>query len=526
MTLLFRDHVTRVGAGRLSVAIALLLTVRLGSASEKRTDTSAQVTPRSTRTLIHAIERKVPETLKQNGVPGAAVAIIRKGEVVWMSGFGMASLETRTRVTPGTIFNVGSLSKTPAAWAVMQLVERGEIRLDTPIDQVISRWHLPPSTFDSNAVTIERLLSHTSGISNHDYHGWDPGSALPPIEDSLAGKTGTGEVRVVSAPGSGFHYSGANFAILELLLEEKSGQALTPYMQSHIFAPLHMNRTQYGLPADAAATMATPYDSFGKPLPLLRYNELAAAGLTTDLHDLASFAAAALPDKKDSPAGRGLLRPSTLKLMETAAPNTMWAQHDPYGPSPQYGLGYTVRPNQLAGHTGVGHGGTNSGWESLVQIIPDTGDGLIVMTNSSNGSAVIADVMCVWRQWASRTAACPQVDVQIPLCQAYIHGGAKAAVSLYRKLRSEAKERYDFSAFELNGMGYRVMRLGDLQGAITLFKLNVESFPQDWNVYDSLGEAYAKAGDKADAIANYRRSLQLNPSSESGQAALKQLEAQ
>jgi CubicO group peptidase (beta-lactamase class C family) len=113
----------------------------------------------------------------------------------------------------------------------------------------LKRWHLPPSVFDNNQVTVRRVLSHTSGISNHDFHGWDPETSLPRIEDSLSGKTGTGEVRVVDAPGSGFHYSGANYAILQLLIEEVSGQTFQEYMQANIFQPLHMSNSQYGLPS-------------------------------------------------------------------------------------------------------------------------------------------------------------------------------------------------------------------------------------------------------------------------------------
>lgn len=101
----------------------------------------------------------------------------------------------------------------------MQLADEGKLKRDAPVDTYLRRWHLPKSPFDNSQVTIGRLLSHTSGISNHDYHGWDPTLPLPPIENSLAGKTGTGVVRVVSAPGSGFHYSGANYAILELVIK-------------------------------------------------------------------------------------------------------------------------------------------------------------------------------------------------------------------------------------------------------------------------------------------------------------------
>jgi tetratricopeptide (TPR) repeat protein len=213
--------------------------------------------------------------------------------------------------------------------------------------------------------------------------------------------------------------------------------------------------------------------------------------------------------------------------MQTAVAGTKWADRDPYGPDPQYGLGYTVRPSQFAGHTGVGHGGSNNGWESLIQIIPATNDGIVVMTNSSNGSAVIASVLCEWRRWAAdsgMSTACPTVEVRIPLIGAYKAGGATSVVSLYRKLRQGA-ESYDFSSSELNSMGYQVMRLGDVAGAVEIFKLNVEEFPGEWNVYDSLGEAELKLGDKANAILNYRKSLELNPQNDNGRDVLRSLGA-
>jgi CubicO group peptidase (beta-lactamase class C family) len=484
---------------------------------------------RSTRVFITKIESTLPGSLDEYSVPGATVALIRGGKVVWTEGFGFADLSARIPMTTETEFNVGSLSKTPTAWAIMQMVDDGKLKLDAPVDTYLRRWHLPPSSFDNNEVTIGRLLSHTAGISEHGYHGWDPTSPLPPIEDSLAGKTGTGAVQVVSTPGAAHHYSGANYTILALVIEEISGRPFSAYMESQIFRPLHMLHANYGIPTDFEKSMAKPYDALENPLPILRYNELAAAGLTTNIHDLANFAAGGLKSKTGAQPGRGLVRPETIAEMQSPQPNTKWANEDPFGPSPQYGYGYTVRPEQFAGKTGVGHGGTNKGWEGLLQIIPSTGDGIVILTNSSNGSAVIASVLCDWRQWAAGTnqqVPCPAIEGRIPLLRAYRSGGTAAAVSLYRRLRQNESAKYDFSSFELNSLGYQVMRMGDVAGAIEIFKLNVDQFPQEWNVYDSLGEAYLKLGNKPEAIKNYKRSLELNPNNDNGRGVLKSLGAQ
>jgi CubicO group peptidase (beta-lactamase class C family) len=475
--------------------------------------------------FLATVDRVAPQSLTEFAVPGVAVALIQKGKVVWMRGYGFANEATEKPITPETLFNVGSLSKMATAWGVMRLVEEGKVDLDRPVDSYLNRWHLPPSSFDNDQVTVRRVLSHTSGISNHDFHGWDPQSHLPPIEDTLSGKTGTGEVHVVSAPGSGFHYSGANYAILQLLIEDVTGQTFQQYMKTNVFEPLHMAHTQYGLPSHFEGAMATPYDGLGYALPILRYNEFSAAGLTTTVTDLAKLAAAGLADSTGQRPGRGILKERTVLLMQTAAPASRWADRDPYGPDPQYGLGYTVRPAQLLGRVGVGHGGSNRGWESLVQIVPSTGDGIVIMTNSSNGSAVIACLLCSWRQWAadSNAVECPSIDIDAVLYGPYKAKGVNAAVERYKELRRDKPDKYDFAVWQLNAMGYDLLRKGDVIGAIQIFRLNVEQFPRDANAYDSLGEAYLKQGDEAHAIENYRRSLDLNPHNDNARDVLAKL---
>ena len=471
-------------------------------------------TTREERFIAHPfgliVDSTTPALLEDFAVPGAAVALIRHGEVVWSRGYGFADVSSGTPMTPETVFNVGSISKSLCAWGVMRLVERGLVDLDRPVDDYLKRWHLPPSAFDNSQVTVRRLLSHTGGVSIHDYHGWDPNLPLPRIEDSLSGKTGTGQVRIVSAPGAGFSYSGANYVILSLLIEELSGQTFPDYMQTELFRRLHMTNSQYGWPPRKGLRPATPYDGFGAALPALRYNELAAAGLATTLQDLAAFASSGLRGPGVEVPGRTVLQAKTVALMQSPAPNALCAPRDIYGPEPRYGLGYNVRPRQFAGETAVSHGGSNRGWESFFQIVPSTGDGIVIMTNSSNGSAVISSLLCSWRRWAAgpaATADCPQIDIRTVLDSVYTTSGVDSAMARYRELRRIAPDKYDLSLWQLNSMGYELLRKGDVAAAIKIFRLNVEQFPREWAVYDSLGEGYWKQGDKTQAIENYRKSL-------------------
>lgn len=470
------------------------------------------------------IDERMPALLAQYGVPGAAVGLIRGGKVVWVKGYGLADVQKAVPVTADSIFNVGSISKSLTAWGVMRLVDEGKISLDAPVETYLSRWKIPPSQFDSRKVTIRRLLSHTTGISNHDYGGTDPATSLPATEDVLSGKTGKGEVRLVAEPGTAFSYSGANYAILQLVIEEVSGRPFAHYMRDRILRPLGMTASGFGLP-EQIGSMARPYDPLGNAIPILRYNELAAAGLTTSIRDLTNFAAAGLR-KGRPPAGSAILRPGTAVLMQQPVPNSQWADRDPYGPRPQYGLGYTVRPQQFAGKIGVGHGGSNNGWEALVQIIPETGDGLVVMTNSSSGTAIIAELLCLWWQSAPKASVapeCPKIDIRSVLYGSYRAGGVDRLVGDFRRLKQTDPARYDFGVSQLNSLGYALLRHGDMEAALRVFGLNVEAYPEDANVYDSLAEAYLKSGARDRAEANYLRSLQLNPWNDNARGELVKL---
>lgn len=118
-------------------------------------------------------------------------------------------------------------------------------------------------------------------------------------------------------------------------------------------------------------------------------------------------------------------------------------------------------------------------------------------------------------------AATPSVCA--PVTEALVADGIEAAVAGYWKLRGERPGDFDFGERQLNALGYQLLQRGRLDEAIAIFALNVEAFPEAFNAYDSLGEAYATAGHTADAIAAYQRSIELNPDNANGVAALARL---
>lgn len=356
-------------------------------------DTAARATDLAE--LLARLDAEVPGWLKQADVPGAAVAVIQGGVVTATRGYGLANVKKNIPVTPTTGFNVGSISKTIAAWGVMTLVEQGKLDLDAPVETYLTRWHLPDTKFDERGVTIRRLLSHTAGLSLHGYPGWGPHKVLPTLEQSLSGKTnGAGAVYLITDPGTRWQYSGGGYTLAQLIVEEVTGKSFEDYIREAVLRPLGMTASDYHLSKELIARSSLAYVERSSPTPNPRFTEQAAAGLHTTVEDLAKFAAAALATDTGKPAGRGVLKPQTVELMLTPAPASNGA----------YGLGYATTLRST-GRRGRGHGGSNRGWEAVFDVMPETGDGIVVLTNSSNGGQVYQSVVQTWDRWLRGASA-------------------------------------------------------------------------------------------------------------------------
>ena len=341
--------------------------------------------------LIERLDMDIPGYLSQSNTPGAAVAVIQNGEIVVTKGYGLADVADTIAVTPETGFNVGSISKTIAAWGVMTLVEQGQLDLDEPVSTYLTRWRLPESEFDETGVTLRRLLSHTAGLSLHGYPGWGPDDELPTVEESLSGKTnGAGPVELIMEPGTQWKYSGGGYTLAQLIIEEATGLTFEDYVRDAVLRPLGMSNSDFHLSDELMARSSIAHDQQGQPTPNPRFTAQAAAGLHTTVEDLASFAAAALATGSGQEPGRGVLSPSTVEMMMTPAA----ASNDTYG------LGYGARL-MASGHQGWGHGGANRGWIAYYVVVPDTGDGIVVLTNGSNGGAVHEPIVRTWDRWLS-----------------------------------------------------------------------------------------------------------------------------
>ena len=344
------------------------------SAKHIAAESNAGVASEKTDSLYAEIQRLGLEYTQKSNVPGVAVAVIKNGKIAWIQCIGYADVVSKKPVTTQTIFNVGSVSKVVAAWGFMQLTEKRMIQLDDPVNQYLSRWKLPQSSFDVSKVTLRRILSHTAGLSVHGYGGSEQGAKLLSLEESLSGKTKRNResVSVIMEPGTKWKYSGGGYTLAQLLLEERTKENFAEYMRKNVFKPLGLNHSNYDWTEEMKANSATAYDTLGNPIKNRIFTEQAAAGLQTTILDLAHFAELSITaDPKEL---HNVLKPETVRLMEQPV--------QPGSSEGESGLGY--RFFNFDNLPTVGHTGENDGWCASMFLHMPTKSGLVILCNGSN----------------------------------------------------------------------------------------------------------------------------------------------
>ena len=274
------------------------------------------------------MQQHVPALLADMKIPGIAVATIEGSVPGFAGGFGLADTATQRPVTKSTKFQLASISKSVTSWGLMKLVEQGRLDLDAPVENYLTRWHLPPSRFDHSLVTAARLMSHTAGISLPGFKGYNPRHPEPTLEQILQGEVPPLDefqvkyskdwneepdidrervpVHVEYPPGEKSIYSGGGYTILELLIEELSGTTFTEFMQAEILDPLGMRDSSFAYRQNSSPEFATPYNEEGVALPKYRLSARAAGGLNSTVVDLAKFACAEMSGPDGEAPGRGI----------------------------------------------------------------------------------------------------------------------------------------------------------------------------------------------------------------------------
>ena len=348
------------------------------------------IAPRGdTRAFMDAATRMI-----EAGKPGnLAFQLIQRGQPV-----DGRFVSIGKPVDRDTLFQVASLSKWVTALGVMTLVDAGRVDLDAPVDTYLKRWKLPPGAFDNRQVTVRRLLSHTAGLTDGlGYAGFKPGQPIQSLPESLTraadaspGKDGV--VRVGAEPGGEWDYSGGGYTLLQLMIEDVTGETFDAYMRRAVLVPLGMSRSTFLLPEGGVDNLADFYDVGGKPATHYRFTATGAASLYTSAADVTRLIQAHLPGPGGAVAGRGVLRPQTLQEMRRPHAQQLGAD--------VWGLGVILyAPTKDGGHI-IGHDGDNEpAINTAARFDPASGDGIIVL--QTGNSSLATQIASEWVFWQS-----------------------------------------------------------------------------------------------------------------------------
>ncbi|HYH44861.1 MAG TPA: serine hydrolase [Thermoanaerobaculia bacterium] len=341
----FRNPLRTWGALALLSTLALLAPA-LPAFSESIADQST-----ADSTLAERLDAVVASQVPADG-PGVAVIVVQDGKTLLRKGYGMADLERGVAVEPDMVFRIGSMTKQFTAVALLQLVRDGKVRLDDPLAKYV------PDFPGADTVTVEHLLTHTSGIKS--YTGVP--SFMARLREDMTPAQLVDTVRQEPAdfaPGAKFLYNNTGYILLGIIVEKASGLAYGDYLQKHLFTPLGLAHTIVGdenriVPRRALGYEQGPDGSLRHARYMSMTQPFAAGAIESNVDDLARWNAALL-------AGQAI----DTGLLERA-----WTDHKTTDGKPAgYGFGWQVSAED--GVRFIEHGGGIMGFVSHGTLVPE-----------------------------------------------------------------------------------------------------------------------------------------------------------
>ncbi|HEX4205410.1 MAG TPA: serine hydrolase domain-containing protein [Ktedonobacteraceae bacterium] len=295
--------------------------------------------------------------------PGVAVAIIQHEHILHCQGYGLANLEWEQPITPATVFGIGSITKPFTATAILLLEQQGKLSLDDPIQR-----HLPDYPTHGEQITMQHLLTHTSGIPNFvTREGFWQQHA--PLHKSFTELTALFQhLPLDFAPGTRYGYSNSAYCLLGKIIENLSGMSYGDFIQTQVFAPMGMTCSHYISHEPIIARRAGTYEKtetgYQHAPNVSATQTYSAGGLGSTLEDFIHWEAALREER--------LLDRATQERMYTPVQLVD-------GRTENYGLGWALNPYRRQ-HV-VCHAGGIPGYSAFFGRFMDYDTTLIVLSN-------------------------------------------------------------------------------------------------------------------------------------------------
>ncbi len=446
-----------------------------------------------------------------NGV----VLVAEKGKIIFRHAYGYADHEWNIANTTDTKFEIASITKTFTALMVMQLAEHGNLNLEGKITDYLPEY--PAET--GNKITITQLLAHTSGMQR-DIADFPPnGNDFPDIVAKINEEFFSLEEQVdlISRrpldfePGSRFSYSSDGYSVLGRILEVVCKKSYEAVLDSLLLKPLHLEHTGYKDHYTIVGKRAVGYAEEYAGLRKARQIGIApSGGMYATAEDLLRWEQALYGNRFIGENSKEIMFRKTAAIVS---------------------YGWKVNTNFF-----------NSNDTDSLKVVRCTGalpgfNALVVRFLRDNKTIILLEnvrqlryrqddiVKGIANILYGKPYLLPKRSLAKALLYEVQHKGAPAAKQLYTLHKNDSMHYY-MDEQEINSMGYYLLyTAGNTVAAAALFNINILQFPRSANAYDSMGEAYMVMGDKKQALENYRKSLDLNPSNDNAKKMIEKLSA-
>jgi len=439
--------------------------------------------------MIDELMTKVAENRQFNG----SALVAENGKVIFKKAYGYANMDWKIPNTADTKFRIGSITKQFVAMQIMQLVEEEKINLEGKLTD-----YLPEYRQDTGQkITIHHLLTHTSGIPT--YTGlpgfWSDSTRNPYDIDYMIKKFHSGDLEF--EPGAEYRYNNTGYFLLAVIIERVTGKSFEENLQERIIKPVKMTNSgvdrNLGILEKKASGYMKRLTGYVNEPYFYMMNVIGAGDMYSTVEDLYLWDQALYTDN--------LLSKKYKDIMFTPFLNN-------------YAYGWAVYHNMLSDSSDsvqvISHSGGINGFNTRIfRLVED--NYVVILFNNTGGTNLGGMCAAIANILYEKPYRLPKISIAETLSKTILENDVESAIQQYHDLKTSHPEDYNFDEYELNSLGYQLLRINRVKDAIEIFKLNIEEYPEAFNPYDSLGEGYMIDGEKELAIKNYAKSLELNP---------------
>ena len=429
----------------------------------------------------------------ENGFSGA-IAVVKNGNIIINKGYGEANRNAKTRNNPNTIFDIGSNTKQFTATAILKLAELGKLKLTDSL-----RIFFKGIPEDKQSITIHQLLSHTAGFVDAIGKDFTEISREDFFQQLFA-------TNLLSKPGEKYSYSNTGYSILGRIIELVSNQSYEAFLNTYLFAPAGMKQTGYLLPNWDPKNIAWSYNRgiLESESPIFKYqkdNDIswhlkANGGINASQNDMLLWYKALKTNK--------ILSEESLNKLTTSHILFTSGNYE-YG----YAYGWTVRilENNIKRLT---HNGSNGAYSHSLIWFPQQ-DIFIAYVTNANSSQVEFIAYEIAKIILDKNYSPEPIKNNF---YAYaVNFMREHSTDKSTELITLLNENYpdDFTnSRPLNSIGNILLMINEnKEWAVELFKKNIALYPNDGNLWDSLGDGYKANNQKEKAIRSYKKAVEL-----------------